>query len=75
MKLEEIVVSTNTGRSPIMVDYYRFWEQKIFAALTEMVSKALSSLQAMFQSKKVQSLFCSHLSEVVCDVAIYLQWE
>ena len=57
MKLEEIVASTNTGKSPIMGDYYRYWEQKIFFALTEMVSKALSSLQAMFQYKKVLHFF------------------
>nr|AML30863.1 axonemal inner arm dynein heavy chain 7 [Marsilea vestita] len=52
MKLEEIIVSTNTGRSPMMVDYYRFWEEKIFGALIEMVLRGLSTLQSIFQTRK-----------------------
>ncbi|MCO5597848.1 hypothetical protein L7F22_051932 [Adiantum nelumboides] len=52
MKLEEIVVSTNTGKSPVLVEYYKHWEQKIFDALIQMVLKGLLVLQSFFQSKK-----------------------
>ena len=34
-KVEELVVHTNTGKSPRLALYYSHWEKKIFASLTK----------------------------------------
>lgn len=36
-KLENLVLNTNTGRSPFMQYYYTFWENKIFQSMTTMI--------------------------------------
>ena len=33
IKVEGLVVSTNTGRSPRLKQYYAYWERRIFDAL------------------------------------------
>lgn len=33
IKMESLVCNTNTGKSPILKDYYAFWERRIFMAL------------------------------------------
>ena len=43
IKVEEMVVNTNTGRSPRMAGYYAYWEEQIFAALNKMVLSSLST--------------------------------
>ncbi|EFJ08822.1 hypothetical protein SELMODRAFT_131043 [Selaginella moellendorffii] len=48
-KLEEVVVATNTGSSPALIDYYSFWERKIFKALNQMVIGGLDALKALYQ--------------------------
>ena len=44
IKQEEMVVSSNTGRSPQLRKYYAYWEGQLFGALQAMVSKALTQL-------------------------------
>ncbi|RKO97568.1 hypothetical protein CAUPRSCDRAFT_10766 [Caulochytrium protostelioides] len=46
MKMESLVAGTNTGRSPVLKDYYVFWERRIFAALNMMVMNNLAALEA-----------------------------
>jgi len=44
-KIEEVVAGTNTGKSPQLSGYYRFWERAIFNALNSMVLNAMKELQ------------------------------
>ena len=46
VKVEEMVVNTNSGKAPRMMGYYAYWEEQIFAALNKMV---ISSLQTCLQ--------------------------
>ncbi|KAL3928386.1 MAG: hypothetical protein SGPRY_002407, partial [Prymnesium sp.] len=43
IKVEEMVVNSNSGRSPRMGAYYSHWEGQIFHALTKMVITALTT--------------------------------
>ncbi|KAB0803715.1 hypothetical protein PPYR_00685 [Photinus pyralis] len=36
MKLENLILETNTGKSKLMTNYYAFWENKIYSSLTKM---------------------------------------
>ena len=47
IKVEEMVVNTNSGKSPRMAAYYGYWEQQIFAALTRMVISSLQTCQTL----------------------------
>ena len=51
IKQEEMVVSSNTGRSPQLRKYYAYWEGQIFGALQAMVSKALTQLLHLLSPK------------------------
>lgn len=55
MKVEEEVVGTSTGRSPLMRAYYAYWEGELFAALNKMVTQGLSKLLTFLHSYSVQS--------------------
>ena len=43
VKVEEMVVNTNTGRSPRMASYYAYWEMQTFNALVKMCTKSLTT--------------------------------
>ena len=51
IKQEEMVVSSNTGRSPQLRPYYAHWEAQIFGALQAMVSKALTQCLHLLSPK------------------------
>ena len=51
IKQEEMVVSSNTGRSPQLRKYYAHWEAQIFGALQAMVSKALTQCLHLLSPK------------------------
>ena len=52
MKVEELVVNTNTGRSPRMASYYAHWEQQIFGALNKMVLATLGGFLQLITPRK-----------------------
>jgi dynein heavy chain len=52
-KMEEVVAGTNTGKSPKLEPYYRFWEMTIFNALNMMVLSGMSTLLVMMQERTV----------------------
>jgi len=55
IKQEEMVVSSNTGRSPQLRKYYAHWEAQIFGALQAMVSKALTQCLQLLSPKATDS--------------------
>ncbi len=50
-KIEEVVASTNSGKSTLLASYYGYWERAIFNALNLMVLNAMGSLQSMMDSR------------------------
>ena len=47
IKIEEIVAFTNTGHSPILQEYYVYWEQRIFNAITKMIIQCMTTFESM----------------------------
>ena len=45
--IEEFVLGTSTKCSPIMKDYYYYWERRIYNALLKMTIRALLSFKAL----------------------------
>ena len=54
-KIEGLVVGTDTNRSPALIQYYAYWERKIFQALTHCVYKALRTFMKFLNINKVPS--------------------
>lgn len=53
IKLEYLVLNTNTGNSPEMYSYYSFWETEIYRALTTMIIRNLENFIAKFDQKEL----------------------
>ena len=48
LKVESLVAGTGTCKSSLLQEYYQYWERQIYNAITEMIVRALSSLQSLF---------------------------
>ena len=46
-KVEEVVASTATSSSPLLANYYRYWEKRLCNAIVVMVSTSLSVFREM----------------------------
>ncbi|XP_045152663.1 dynein axonemal heavy chain 10 [Echinops telfairi] len=46
-KAEGLVIHTNTGKSPKLASYYKYWEGKIYEVLTKLIIKNLQSFNAL----------------------------
>ncbi|XP_060518939.1 LOW QUALITY PROTEIN: dynein axonemal heavy chain 10 [Cylas formicarius] len=53
IKLEALVLNTNTGNHPRMVPYYSFWELEVYKALISMTLTNLESFVAKFETKEL----------------------
>ncbi|XP_066245712.1 dynein axonemal heavy chain 10 isoform X2 [Euwallacea similis] len=53
IKLEYLVLSTNTGNSPDMYTYYNFWETEVYKALISMTLQNLEDFAAKFEQKEL----------------------
>ncbi|XP_050294970.1 dynein axonemal heavy chain 10 [Anthonomus grandis grandis] len=53
IKLEYLVLGTNTGNSPEMYSYYSFWEVEIFKSLIGMTLKNLENFTSKFELKEL----------------------
>lgn len=53
IKLEYLVLNTNTGNSPEMYSYYTFWETEIYRALTTMTIKNIEMFASKFENKEL----------------------
>ncbi|KAJ3055760.1 Dynein heavy chain 10, axonemal [Rhizophlyctis rosea] len=54
IKMESLVVRTNTGKSKMLKEYYNYWERQIFAALNHMVLSNMQHLEALLSTNPVQ---------------------
>eukprot|EP00947_MAST-08B_sp_MAST-8B-sp1_P000067 g67.t1 len=46
-KVEEIVAGTNTGSSPLLAEYYLYWERRVFNAITTMIMTSMAIFQGL----------------------------
>ena len=46
-KVEEVVASTASSASPLLANYYRYWEKRLCNAIVEMVSTSLATFREM----------------------------
>ncbi|KAJ8973386.1 hypothetical protein NQ317_012102 [Molorchus minor] len=53
IKLEAMVLKTNTGKADAMVPYYYYWEIEIYKALISMTLKNLENFNSKLDSKEV----------------------
>ncbi|ORZ35435.1 dynein heavy chain and region D6 of dynein motor-domain-containing protein [Catenaria anguillulae PL171] len=49
IKIESLVVTTNTGRSPALRAYYAYWEKRIFMALNQMLIHNMMYLASLMR--------------------------
>ena len=57
MKVEEVVVKTATGNSPVLFGYYHYWEKCIYNAIAQMVIASMAALMGLLQCKDSPPLF------------------
>ena len=57
MKVEEVVVKTATGCSPILSGYYHYWEKCIYNAIAQMVIASMAALMGLLQCRDSPPLF------------------
>jgi dynein heavy chain len=51
-KIEEIVAGTNTGSAPVMHGYYKYWEKRLYNAITKMVIGSMATFQALLNVRE-----------------------
>ena len=54
VKVEEIVASTNTGKSPVLKDYYAYWERRVYNAIVQMVITSMTTLSCLINGEAGQ---------------------
>ncbi|KAJ3039942.1 Dynein heavy chain 10, axonemal [Rhizophlyctis rosea] len=54
IKMESLVVRTNTGKSKMLKEYYMYWEKQVFAALNHMVLSNMQHLEALLSTNPIQ---------------------
>ncbi|CAE8670802.1 unnamed protein product [Polarella glacialis] len=50
VKIEETTASSKTGMAPSMMEYYQYWERRIFNAITTMLLRGMSTFQTLFSA-------------------------
>ena len=48
-KVEQIVAQSDTGASPVLAQYYSYWEKKILAALNKMIVASICVLKGVLE--------------------------
>nr|XP_023024309.1 dynein heavy chain 10, axonemal [Leptinotarsa decemlineata] len=51
IKLEAMILNTNTGRSPAMANYYSYWEAELFKALVSMTLRNIETFTTKIGAK------------------------
>ncbi|KAK5648316.1 hypothetical protein RI129_003208 [Pyrocoelia pectoralis] len=69
MKLENLILETNTGKSNLMTNYYAFWENKIYSSLTKMTLDNVQTFNKQILKKTVLFQVDALLSEP--DVVLF----
>ena len=57
--IEEHILNTSSKNSPVMKEYYYYWERRVYNAIVKMVLRALISFKNLIQqpSSKTTPLF------------------
>eukprot|EP00397_Hematodinium_sp_SG-2012_P000029 GEMP01000029.1.p1 GENE.GEMP01000029.1~~GEMP01000029.1.p1 ORF type:complete len:4546 (+),score=1158.20 GEMP01000029.1:32-13639(+) len=50
IKIEETTVGTKTGAAASMVDYYHYWEKRVFNAITSMLIRGMAVFEKLFDT-------------------------
>ena len=50
--MESLVAGTGTCNSPLLAEYYEYWEKRIYNAITVMIVRGMASLKSLFQVQK-----------------------
>lgn len=56
IKLESMILASNSGRSPQMTPYYKYWEEELYKSFIWMTLKNLDTWIIKLESKEV--IFC-----------------
>ncbi|GMH67856.1 hypothetical protein TrLO_g3024 [Triparma laevis f. longispina] len=62
-KVEMIVADSDKGQAPQLASYYKYWEKRVFNAVTTMVVKSMATFLGLVQSKS---------SSPICQVKVSL---
>ena len=65
LKVESLVVGTGTCSSPSLREYYKYWERRVYNAITQTILKALATLQQLFL---LPGAFSSKNAGPICEV-------
>ena len=49
LKVESLVAGTGTCRSPSLLQYYEYWEKRIYNAIVLMIVRGLATMKSLFQ--------------------------
>ena len=55
-KVEEVVASTASSASPLLANYYRYWEKRLCNAIVEMVSTSLATFPRNAYSPRLRAV-------------------
>jgi dynein heavy chain len=64
IKIEEILAFSNTGKSPVLRNYYNYWEKKVFNAVTQMILVAIATFQAILNLDQALTPFAAATTAV-----------
>jgi dynein heavy chain len=53
-KIEEIVAGTSTGSAPVLHSYYKYWEKRLYNAITHMVVGSMATFQALLNVREAK---------------------
>ena len=65
LKVESLVVGTGTCSSPSLREYYKYWERRVYNAITQTILKALATLQQLFL---LPGAFSNKNAGPICEV-------
>jgi len=52
VKIEEIVSFSNSGSSPVLAEFYKFWEKRMYNAITVMVIRGIASFEVLLNLRQ-----------------------
>lgn len=58
LKIEMVIAETSSGSSSYLVDYYHFWEKRVFNGVVKMISRSLLHFHSLIRSVKLSKPLC-----------------
>lgn len=72
IKIEGLVVYTNTGKSPRLRQYYAYWEKRIFESLVK-VQSVTGWIRSFHNFRDVTTILSSHVLQMVANNLTYFK--